>query len=104
MNRVYEHLSNSVIPNIQQWNSLSRNHVEQNQNEKTDPQLKLTVTCSRCGHANSRDSTYCNKCGSVLDEKRVAEALTKKTKLDKFLEKLEDNPEKIDKLESLMAT
>jgi site-specific recombinase XerD len=96
MNAVYEHLSNSVIPRIQQW---SRPEKEKQDNAE---ELKLSATCKRCDYENPRDSIYCNRCAFPLDEKKATELVILKSKTVELLNKLNENPEKLEKVFSIL--
>ncbi len=94
MNTVYEHLSNSVIPKIQQW---GRPASEQLQNQKPE-NLKLTNECARCKFENPRDSVFCNRCGFALDDRKAAEKIVARARLDEFLDRLSQDPEKLKRI------
>ncbi len=74
--------------------------------KKTDSDEKTfkSNVCSRCEYRNSPDSKFCNRCGAVLDLKTSLGLEKARTKLDKLFEKLTEDPEKLDKLLTLVET
>ena len=49
-----------------------------------------SIPCWRCGHQNLPGSRYCNRCGSPLDQSRVAIQEIKMQRLFELLERLRD--------------
>lgn len=99
MGKVYEHLSNSVIPKIQQWDQMKTDNLD------TKPiiqeEVKLTTRCRRCEFENSRDSRFCNRCAFPLNESEAAEMSLQRTSLEKVLKKIREDPEKMGRLLSM---
>jgi site-specific recombinase XerD len=98
MPRVYEHLSNAVIPSIQKdaWNRFAGQ--ERKESEKQEEEIVLSIGCRRCQFDNSRDSIYCNRCGYPLDEREAAEKSITKTRVDELVARLSEKPELVEKL------
>jgi site-specific recombinase XerD len=101
MPAVYEHLSQSLIPKIQNetWKVMGV-HEKTIQEEKPVQVIKL---CSRCQYENPRDSKFCNRCAFQLDGKAAELAITRK-RLDELLDKLTKNPETLEKLTILLKS
>ena len=49
-----------------------------------------SISCWRCGHHNLPGSRYCNRCGSPLDQSRIAMQEIKMQRLFELLDKLKD--------------
>lgn len=101
MPQVYEHLSKSIIHKIQKesWKLVG---VSKSNEEQAKP-INLLKTCRRCSFENPRDSGYCNRCGFSFDENRATGAVVLKSKID-LLNKLMEDPEKLDKLLALIES
>jgi len=99
MPQVYEHLSKSMIHKIQNetWKRIGDTTHNQNEIEK---QVTLIKSCRRCSYENPRDSMYCNRCGFPLKENQATGEAVLKTKIA-LLNKLMNDPEKLDKLLAL---
>lgn len=106
MPAVYEHLSQSIIPSIQNetWKQLTGSEKMQKGLAKEKQELELTRTCNRCDYENPRDSMFCNRCGLQLNAKKAAETSVAKSKVEEILLKLTEDPKKLDKLLSLMES
>lgn len=100
MGKVYEHLSSSVIPKIQQWDQAKGDNVD------TKPivqeNVKFTSKCRRCEFENSRDSRFCNRCAFPLNESEAVEMSMQVSSLEKVLKKIREDPEKMEKLLSMI--
>lgn len=99
---IYEHLSQSIIPKIQNetWKVLTgQSKVAEQEQEKP---IQLLKACRRCQYENPRDSKFCNRCGLALDESKGAEVVMLREKIDAFMNKLTEDPEKLQKLLSLI--
>lgn len=103
MSQVYEHLSSSVIPNIQNdgWKRFTGQEVASTQEAKTE--VRLLKNCRRCGFENPRDSSYCNRCGFTLDEAKPQNGVIEKAKIELLFSKLAQDPEKLEKLLAMIA-
>lgn len=101
MSQVYEHLSASVIPNIQNdgWKRFTGHEIASNPEKK---EVILLKDCRRCQFANPRDSSYCNRCGFVLDEHNPQNEVIEKSKLELLFSKLARDPDKVEKLLALV--
>jgi len=71
--------------------------------EKEEKAFRPNI-CPRCDERNSPDSKFCNRCGAVLDLKTSLGLEKARTKLDKLFERLTEDPEKLDKLLTLLKT
>jgi integrase/recombinase XerD len=69
--------------------------------EKKDEQLKPLV-CSRCQNNNVPGSKFCTRCGTPLDLKTAIRLDQTRTKLDRLFNKLTEDPQKLDKLLTLI--
>lgn len=69
--------------------------------DKKDEIFKPNI-CPRCDEKNSPDSKFCNLCGAVLNLKTSLRLEESRTKLDKLFERLTEDPEKLDKLLTLV--
>lgn len=58
--------------------------------------------CPRCDEKNGPDSKLCNRCGAPLDLQTTVQFEESKTKMDQLFEKLTEDPEKLDKLLTLV--
>lgn len=101
MGKVYEHLSNSVIPKIQQWDQMKNNNVDAR--PIVQDEIKLTAKCRRCEFENSRDSRFCNRCAFPLNESEAIEMSLQSLSMEKVLKKIRENPEKLEKLLSIIG-
>jgi len=108
MSAVYEHLSQSIIPNIQNetWRILSgaQKNLEDQSTQRAN--LHLIKVCKRCEYENPRDSKFCNRCAFPLDEREAGEMVYRlehpkddmKEKIDRLTNELAKFPEIVDKL------
>jgi len=71
--------------------------------EKEDERLKAII-CQRCNSKNLPDSKFCNRCGMPLDFRSVVQLDQTRAKLDRLLNRLTEDPEKLDKLLNLLET
>ena len=71
--------------------------------EKKDEQLKPLV-CERCHGNNLPGSKFCNRCGAPLDLKIAVQLDQTRTKLDRLLNKLTEDPQKLEKLLALVES
>jgi ribosomal protein L37E len=103
MNVVYEHLSQSIIPDIQRetWKKVVGQDVDAPGQQK-EPQVQLSKICRRCSYQNSRDSAYCNRCGFTLDENELSNASIARAKVDQFIDRLSQDPRKLEKFLSMI--
>lgn len=95
MGRVYEHLSNSVIPSIQSWGTEKNVKPEQ-------VSVKLVEKCKRCEFENPRDIKYCQRCSFPLNDIVAVQNIMKRKNIEMILDKLSENPDNIKKLLSIM--
>jgi hypothetical protein len=106
MNQVYEHLSKSVITKIQQdtWSRISPGMPTQNETGSSRPEaLGLYTTCKRCEFQNPGDSKFCNRCGFALKEVEASRSAIAKAKMNAFIDRLSDDPNKLDKFLSALG-
>lgn len=101
MPQVYEHLSASVIPNIQNetWKKIDGRIIDTKQNIQN---TILIVKCRRCDFENPRDSVYCNKCSFPLNDRMANEINISKKTLETMIEKLSKDPKKFEALLSII--
>lgn len=69
--------------------------------EREDEQLK-PIVCERCHSNNQPGSKFCNKCGAPSDLKAASQLDQTKAKLDRLLDKLTEDPQKLEKLLTLV--
>lgn len=109
MLKTYQHLSRSIVPQIQnqQWKLLNGSEKGTKEPAVEKQPLELLKKCMRCNEENPRDSMFCNRCAYPLDEKKAAEMMYEKIsgkktdvddKLDALRKKFENSPEALDKL------
>lgn len=60
-------------------------------------------TCVKCRFHNSPASKFCNKCGNVLDSTTVLKIEANRKEVEKLLDRLAENPEKLEKLLKLIG-
>lgn len=58
--------------------------------------------CARCKSDNSPVSKFCNRCGSVLDIETAVKLDEARGMVEKIIEELADDPEKMEKLAKLL--
>lgn len=99
MPAVYEHLSRSIIPSIQNetWKVLTGSHKAGSEPVKQGVNILLKL-CKGCEYENPRDSGFCNRCGFTLDGNNAVELSIANAKVEELLDKLTDSPEKLGKL------
>jgi len=69
--------------------------------EPTESQFKVNI-CPRCDAKNSPDSKFCNLCGAIVDAKTAVELDQTRAKVDRLLDKLTEDPERLEKLLKLV--
>jgi len=69
--------------------------------EREDEQLK-PIVCERCHSNNQPGSKFCNKCGAPSDLKTASQLDQTRAKLDRLLDKLTEDPQKLEKLLALV--
>lgn len=69
--------------------------------EKKEEQLKPHV-CERCHTNNLPGSKFCSKCGAPSDFKTAVQLDQARAKLDMLLDKLTQDPQKLEKLLTLV--
>jgi len=69
--------------------------------EPKENQFKVNI-CPRCKAKNSPDAKFCNLCGAVIDTKAAMEIDETRAKVDRLLDKLTEDPEKLEKLLKLV--
>jgi integrase/ribosomal protein L40E len=104
MPSVYEHLSRSMIPKIQQetWNKIGIEHNHNTKPVELNQKMEVIRICMRCEFENPSDSVYCNRCGFALDSNRATNIATANEMADSLLKKLIEDPEKLAKLLALI--
>lgn len=105
MDAVYEHLSQSIIPRIQQetWKHIgitSKIAPADLQEQRT--KQELVKICDRCKFENPSGSKYCNRCGFSTNRTEASQKAAAHEILDSFLSKLAKNPRKLSKLVSAL--
>lgn len=104
MTQVYEHLSKSVISKIQiQSMKLMNQDVDESKIQKPPEKIELHKRCRRCNFDNMRDAAYCNRCAFPLNDSDVMEMSLKRSGLETLLKKVKEDPEKLEKLLSLIS-
>lgn len=101
MGKVYEHLSNSVIPKIQQWDQMKTDNIDVK--PIVQEEVKFTTRCRRCEFENSRDSRFCNRCAFPLNESEAMEMSVQRSSLEMALKKIREDPEKMEKLLAIIG-
>lgn len=71
--------------------------------ERKEEMLKPKV-CKRCDTKNIPDSKFCNKCGFPLDYETAIKMDGMRAKLDRLLDKLTEDPHKLNKLLELIES
>lgn len=69
--------------------------------EKEEKAFRPNI-CPRCDERNSPDSKFCNRCGAVLDMRTAVQLDRARAKVDMLLDKLTEDPEKLNKLLELV--
>ncbi len=72
------------------------------QKSDTAPKQEKPRVCIRCNLINSADSKFCYKCGIPLDAATVVQMDNARAKIDELLNRLTENPEKLEKLLGLI--
>lgn len=101
MPQVYEHLSKSIIHRIQNETWKRVVGKSDNQSKEIEKPVILLKSCRRCNYENPRDSMYCNRCGFALKENQATGEVVVKAKIA-LLNKMMEDPEKLDKLLALI--
>lgn len=96
MNKVYEHLSNSIIPKIQSWDKTSENIQE-------SESIVLVEKCKRCEFENPRKTKYCNRCSFPLNDIVSIENMMKRKHIETLIDKLAEDPENLKRLLSIIG-
>lgn len=101
MPQVYEHLTNSIVTKIQ------RESVQKETGQAVTPppdqeRVLILRKCRRCEFDNPRDSLYCNRCTFPLKESEAFEMSVQKSNLEMVLKKIREDPEKLEKLLSII--
>ena len=98
MASVYVHLSGRDVDKA----LLALNGIAVNDDEE---QEKFRAkTCPRCKLKNSPDSKFCNTCGLTLDLETAIKLDQARGKLDRLFDKLTEDPQKLDKLLTLIES
>jgi len=71
--------------------------------KKEDERIK-PIHCQRCDTQNPPGSKFCSKCGLPLEVKVAISLDQVRAKLDRLLDKLTEDPQKLDKLLTLIET
>lgn len=104
MARVYEHLSSSIIPKIQFESMKLMNHeVDETKIQTKKQAVDLFKHCNRCEFENPRDSRFCNRCAFPLKEREQFEKSLEQVRLDMVINKIKDDPEKMEKIISMIG-
>lgn len=102
MAKVYEHLSSSIIPKIQnQTLRLMGMSLSENQDHENEKKITLIRKCRRCDFENSRDSLYCNRCAFPLAE--IGKVMEKRIKLEQMLHSLISDPQELENLRKYLT-
>jgi len=104
MTRVYEHLTASIIPKIQLESMRLMNHeIDETKIQATKQTVQLFKKCNRCEFENPRDSRFCNRCAFPLKEREQFEKSMEQIKLDTVINKIRNDPEKLEKIISMIG-
>ena len=106
MPSVYKHLSESIVPEIQKetGKKILGGDVKIDYNpEKQTPKKELVKQCSRCKYENSSDSKYCNLCGFSIDPNEAKKIAVAREIAESFLNKVTQDPKKLEKLLALIS-
>lgn len=102
MPSVYEHLSRSVIPKIQQetWKKIpgAENKLVADSSGNSNPKKDLIRICERCKYENPSDSVFCNRCGFMLDGNKAKKLAVANEAVNSLLNELTKDPKKLGKL------
>jgi site-specific recombinase XerD/ribosomal protein L40E len=98
MASVYVHLSGRDVDN-----ALFKLNGMEVKEDKKDQELRALV-CPRCKTRNSPDAKFCSNCGLCLDAKTSVEIDEIRIKLDRLLDKLTEDPQKLSKLIELIES
>lgn len=98
MASIYVHLSGRDVDG-----ALLRLQGMRPQEKIEESKLKVMI-CSRCGNKNSPSSKFCNRCGFPLEVKVAISLDQARARLDSLLNKLTEDPQKLDKLLNLLET
>lgn len=99
---VYEHLSPSIIPKIQnQTLKLMGLPSTAEQDHENENKVVLSRKCRRCEFENSRDSLYCNRCSFPLAE--IEKVVERRINLEKMLHALITDPQELENLRNYLA-
>ena len=99
MDGVYVHFAGGDVPDIQKFTmeSIGKSVPVAEKKDQTSP----IVTCKRCSFDNVVGAKYCNRCAFCLDDRTVEKSLIK-TKAEEIVNRLADNPEKLEKLNKIL--
>lgn len=87
MASVYIHLSGRDVDN-----ALLRINGIEVEETKTEDSMSL-INCTRCNHSNAPTSTYCNKCGMLLDIKEAMDLERVNREKDEVMKLILSDPE-----------
>lgn len=102
MPAVYEHLSQSIIPKIQQdtWSRITGASPKPEVSEA--PKKELIRVCKRCKFENPSGSTFCGRCTLTLDDNKVKQTAVATEMANSLLNKLTEDPKNLEKLLALI--
>ncbi|MBI3859800.1 MAG: tyrosine-type recombinase/integrase [Thaumarchaeota archaeon] len=104
MPAVYEHLSQSIIPKIQQeaWRNFGVGVKPDKGQAIAQTKTEVVSQCMKCRFENPRDSTCCNRCGFALDPILESNRAVAIQKVESLMMKLTEDPKKVEKLLALI--
>jgi integrase/ribosomal protein L40E len=95
MPAVYIKLAGEDIDDAHRMLNGMKSEIEKEERAKAN-------TCVKCNSLNSGDSKFCNKCGMPLDTATIIQMDKARAKIDELLNKLTEDPKKLEKLLSLI--
>ena len=103
MPQVYEHLSKSIIANIQRETLQRQTGLMLPAVKIPEERIDIFKHCNRCEFENPRDAIYCNQCAFPLKEREQFEKSLEQVRLDTAIGKIRDDPEKMEKIISMIG-